>query len=384
MEKKSESSLEIVKNVGGDSAVEISISKSYFGEENLVYFGQIINSYSHDNSPGEPLSSEKLIEFLDMYINASPETYKSTQVEAVIRLLHGETTVDTSKLEETAGAVLEVARVIAQNMNKSEQTLSEPSQFSLSRTEEIRAQINKYAGAQLFNTQFLDEEVWAFIGLYARTHLKQHKAPVQTDKVIAILEGRRTKDIAEEFDVKQNTISDTWRKAVSNIAQEFLKEMYRPEMQSLLTVDQSVHILLHETGLSKSHSTGLKKHLGGSGAPLSVEEILINIEVGSRIYEEIKQRVDYAELIGEKDIPSKESLRLVRMLLGSKRNGVSPLSRENLIQQYREDIRYKYIEGTLSDETINEKLFEYNTLIDAALREVVLWMSAPSSEQNLQ
>jgi transposase-like protein len=382
MEKKPKpkSSLEIVKDVGGDSAIEISISKSYFDEENLIYFGQIINSYSEDNRPKEPLSSEKLVELLDIYIEVSSEAGTRTQVETVIRLLHGETTEDTLELEEMASAVLGVARVIAQNMDKPAALSRESTLFSLTRTEELRAQINNYAGVQLFNAPFLDEEVWALVDLYARTHVKEWKASAQTDKIVALLEGERTKDVAEKFNVKQNTISDTWRKAVSNIAQGFLKEMHRPEMQSLLTVDQSVQILLRETGLSKSHSIGLKKHLGGLGSPLSTEEVIINVEVGGRIQEEIKQRVDYAKLIGEENVPSEESLRLVSALLGSKRNGVFPISRENFIQNYIKELQYAHLGDPLSDEAINEKAFEYNLFIDSSLREVALWMAMPSYE----
>jgi transposase-like protein len=381
MEKEPKPSLEIIKDADGDSAVEISISKSYFDEANLAYFGQIINSYSEGNELENPINSEKLLELLDIYLDTSSKGDENTKVESVIHLLQGETTTDPFKLEDTVEAVLEVAQVIAQNMNKPQPLSRESTLFSLGRTEELRIQINNYAGVQLFNAPFLDEEIWALVGVYARTHFKQYKVPVQTDKIVAVLQGKKIKDIAEEFGVKQSTISEMWRKALSNIAQEFLKEMHRPEMQNLLTVDQSVQIFLHETGLSKSHSLGLKKHLGGLESPISTEEVIINVEVGGRIQEEIKQRVDYAKFMGEEGLPSDESLRIISVLLGSKRNGVFPISRKNLVQRYYEDIKHEHSEVTLSDEVINEKIYEYNYLIDSSLRDVALWMDSRSSKQ---
>lgn len=371
MEKEPKSSPEMAAEAGPYSDTKFSYLNLDVTEENIIYFGQIINSYANEGL-NKPLDGGKLIGLLNTYMQVPSEADQGSKVEKVINLLQGNVVTDPLILEETVKAVLEVARAIGQNVNKPELAYEMSSLFSFDRTEDLRAQINKYAGASLFSEPLLDEEVWAFVDVYARTHLKQRNALIQTKKLIAILQARSIKDIAREFNVKENTISDMWRKAVSNIALEFIKEINQPEMRSLFTVDQSVQTFLHEVGLPKSYSTALKKHLGGSQSPLTAEEIVTNIEVGNRIQEEIKRRVDYAEM-AEEAIPSKESLQLIRTLLGSKRNGVFPVSRKSLVGRYHETLKYSR-DNSLSDEAINDNISEYNSHIDSVLREVALWM----------
>lgn len=363
-----------------------------FSEENLESFREIANSFTVDEQLGEPLSQDRFISFLEVYIQISPDAKRDSNVEKVISLMEGEAVEGSPELEEMVEAVLDVARVIAQNLDILEISSNMQGGFSLRRTEELREQINNYSGEPIFNKPLTEKEVWELVALYERTHPKKAKVPAQKAKLVAILQGRSLKDIAEEFNVEPHTISSMWQKALSNIAREFQSTLTLPEVPSILPpeqqelpkevpeqiiVEHALGIIIRETGLSRYHSTLLKKQMLASQPSIVGDEVLVNIEVCDMIRKEIEQRISYLESLEETSaMPTSANLQYVHILLGNKKNGVVPTSRTSLLRKYEIELEKMYGKSREHEEIIENRIALYNSRADAAIIEVALWMNS--------